>query len=122
MARRFHGKLPGKKKTEKLLRRIQEEQKSSMDTDGDTPLNTLAALQQKQQDTGSAFMVLARGNQAGVSTLPTMSKQMKEDGTRSVLPASASSAATPLVGISQERERLSFQFGKGTKRSHEDEE
>ncbi|GAC77222.1 U4/U6.U5 snRNP associated protein [Moesziomyces antarcticus T-34] len=58
----FHGKKPGTKKTEKRLKRIEEEQKRERMAAGDTPTGMMAAFQSRSERTGKAHMVLSVGS------------------------------------------------------------
>lgn len=55
----FHGKTSGKNKTEKKLKKLAEEEAIKRMSFSDTPLNTLEKLQRKQQELGSAGVVLS---------------------------------------------------------------
>ena len=58
ISHKFHGRTPGKKKQEKLMKRVEEAQrKKHMDTT-DTPLQTVAALKTVQQQTHLPYVVL----------------------------------------------------------------
>eukprot|EP00727_Mastigamoeba_balamuthi_P013213 m51a1_g8514 hypothetical protein (727) ;mRNA; f:84480-86837 len=58
MSHRFHGREPGKRKQEKLQKRIEEDLKRKTASQTDTPLNAVAALQKVQEQTKSAYVVL----------------------------------------------------------------
>ena len=58
----FHGKAPGKKKTELYLRKKEEEHRMTAMNTSDTPLNLTAALRERQRETGSAHVTLSVGN------------------------------------------------------------
>jgi len=60
----FHGKRSGKNKTEKKLKKLEEELLLQKASSTDTPLGTLQAMQERQKATGSAFVVLSQGNKA----------------------------------------------------------
>ncbi|KAF7312254.1 hypothetical protein MIND_00238400 [Mycena indigotica] len=66
LSHRFHGKGSGKMKTEKRLKRIQEEQKQAAMSSGDTPLSMTKAFQMRQEKLGQAHMVLSVGNRGTV--------------------------------------------------------
>lgn len=68
LSHKFHGKGSGKKKTEKLLKKIAEERKQAAMASGDTPLSMNAAFQQRQLKTGQAHFVLSVGNK-GYATI-----------------------------------------------------
>ncbi|KAG1225588.1 hypothetical protein G6F35_003332 [Rhizopus arrhizus] len=59
MSHQFHGKTSGKTKTEKRMRKIEEERRLNMMSSTDTPLNLAGALLERQQRTGSAHVVLS---------------------------------------------------------------
>jgi U4/U6.U5 tri-snRNP-associated protein 1 len=67
LSHKFHGKGPGKMKTEKKLKKIAEEKKQAAMASGDTPLSMNAAFQQRQLKTGQAHFVLSVGNKGFVS-------------------------------------------------------
>lgn len=58
----FHGKKPGTKKTEKRLKRIEDEQKRERMAAGDTPTGMMAAFQSRSERAGKAHMVLSVGS------------------------------------------------------------
>jgi len=62
LSHKFHGKGPGRMKTEKLLKRIAEEKKREAMGSGDTPLSMNAAFQIRQAKVGQAHMILSVGN------------------------------------------------------------
>ncbi|RXW25546.1 hypothetical protein EST38_g317 [Candolleomyces aberdarensis] len=66
LSHKFHGKLPGKMKTEKKLKKIEEEKKKLAMASGDTPLSMSKAFQERQQKTGQAHFVLSVGNRGAI--------------------------------------------------------
>lgn len=58
----FHGKGSGTKKTEKRLKKIEEERKQAAMVSGDTPLSSASAFAARAERMGSATMVLSVGN------------------------------------------------------------
>ncbi|KAF9066625.1 SART-1 family-domain-containing protein [Rhodocollybia butyracea] len=66
LSHKFHGKGSGKMKTEKRLKKIEEEKKQLAMVSGDTPLSMNAAFQQRQQKAGQAHFVLSVGNRGAV--------------------------------------------------------
>lgn len=62
LSHKFHGKMPGKLKTEKRLKKLDEEKKLRQMSSTDTPLGTVSALQEKTRELGSAHVVLSVGN------------------------------------------------------------
>lgn len=69
LSHKFHRKPPGKKKMERLLRKIQSEIQSDLGTAVDTPLNTLAGLQKHTQESGTAHMVLSTGHKGYTASI-----------------------------------------------------
>ncbi|CAG8445967.1 12421_t:CDS:10 [Ambispora leptoticha] len=66
LSHKFHGKSSGKAKTEKRLKKLEEERKLKAMSSIDTPLNMATALQERQKASGSAHVVLSVGNRAVV--------------------------------------------------------
>ncbi|CAG8655886.1 16964_t:CDS:10, partial [Racocetra persica] len=64
LSHKFHGKSSGKSKTEKRLKKLEEERKLKAMSSVDTPLNMATALQERQKASGSAHVVLSVGNRA----------------------------------------------------------
>jgi len=62
LSHKFHGKSSGKAKTEKRLKKLEEERRLLSMSSADTPLNMATALQERQKATGSAHVVLSVGN------------------------------------------------------------
>jgi U4/U6.U5 tri-snRNP-associated protein 1 len=73
LSHKFHGKGPGKNKVEKRMKKVQEEALMKRMSSTDTPLGTLALLQEKQRQSQSPFILLSGGSKA--LTLPTIAKQ-----------------------------------------------
>lgn len=69
LSHKFHGKGSGKMKTEKRLKKIEEEKKKEAMASGDTPLSMSKAFQMRQEKTGQAHFVLSVGNRGYVPTL-----------------------------------------------------
>ena len=61
LSHRFHGKESGRMKTEKRLKKIQEERKKEAMASGDTPLSMNKAFQLRQEKAGQAHFVLSVG-------------------------------------------------------------
>ncbi|XP_037077289.1 U4/U6.U5 tri-snRNP-associated protein 1-like [Pollicipes pollicipes] len=59
LSHKFHGKGSGKMKTEKREKKIQESLLMAQMNSTDTPLNTLARLQEKQKELQSPYVVLS---------------------------------------------------------------
>ncbi|KAH8550931.1 SART-1 protein [Umbelopsis sp. PMI_123] len=62
LSHKFHGKTSGKAKTEKRIRKMQEELALNSMGSSDTPHNLAAAMIDRQEKTGSAHFVLSVGN------------------------------------------------------------
>lgn len=58
----FHGKTSGKKKTEKRMKKFEDEKRLMGMSSTDTPLNMATKFQERQKAAGSAHIVLAVGN------------------------------------------------------------
>ena len=63
LSHKFHGKGSGKMKTEKRMKKIQEDSLMKNMSSTDTPLNTLQKLKKKQEEGATPFVVLT-GNKA----------------------------------------------------------
>ncbi len=63
LSHKFHGKGSGKMKTEKRMKKIMEEGLMKNMSSTDTPLQTLEKLRKKQEQDGSAFVVLTGNKQ-----------------------------------------------------------
>ncbi|RMX51409.1 hypothetical protein pdam_00012621, partial [Pocillopora damicornis] len=74
MSHKFHGKASGKMKTEKRMKKQQDEMALQKMNSGDTPLNTAALLIEKQKNAQSPFVILSGGGQT-FSTGTTISKR-----------------------------------------------
>lgn len=61
LSHRFHGKGSGKKKTEKRIKKLEEEQLMKMMSSTDTPLNTVHLLQEKQKANQMPYVILSGG-------------------------------------------------------------
>ncbi|KAI9485689.1 MAG: SART-1 protein [Benjaminiella poitrasii] len=68
MSHKFHGKTSGKTKTEKRMKKIEEEHRLNMMSSTDTPHNLANALLERQKRTGNAHVVLSIGNRGVVPT------------------------------------------------------
>jgi len=68
LSHKFHGKSSGKAKTEKRLRKMEEELALNSMGSSDTPHNLAAAMIDRQEKTGSSHFVLSVGNRG---VLPT---------------------------------------------------
>lgn len=64
LSHKFHGKGSGKNKTEKRMKKLQEEALMKQMSSTDTPLGTLTLLQDKQKQTQSPFILLSGGSKA----------------------------------------------------------
>lgn len=65
----FHGKTSGKMKTEKRMKKLEDEKRLMSMSSTDTPLGMASAFQERQKAAGSAHIVLAVGNRKYVSHL-----------------------------------------------------
>ncbi|KAG0339813.1 hypothetical protein BG000_001280 [Podila horticola] len=89
----FHGKTSGKKKTEKRMKKIEDEKRLMGMSSTDTPLNMATKFQERQKAAGSAHIVLAVGNRNAVPSAFTSSAV---GGTTSTIP-SGSHTTGPLA-------------------------
>lgn len=64
LSHKFHGKGSGKNKTEKRMKKLQEEALMRQMSSTDTPLGTLNLLQEKQKQTQSPYILLSGGSKA----------------------------------------------------------
>ncbi|KAF9435882.1 hypothetical protein BGZ76_005323 [Entomortierella beljakovae] len=69
----FHGKTSGKMKTEKRMKKLEDEKRLMSMSSTDTPLNMVSAFQERQKAAGSAHIVLAVGNRNAVPSSLTSS-------------------------------------------------
>jgi len=58
LSHKFHGKTSGKNKTDKRLKKLEQESKIRQMASTDTPLNTLKMFQERQKAAKSAYVVL----------------------------------------------------------------
>lgn len=68
----FHGHGHGSMKTEKRLKKIENERKAAAMAAGDTPNSTAAAFAARAEKTGSATMILGVGNNKSVPSCRTL--------------------------------------------------
>ncbi|CAH1767796.1 22104_t:CDS:10 [Entrophospora sp. SA101] len=117
LSHKFHGKTSGKAKTEKRLKKLEEERKLKAMSSIDTPLNMATALQERQKASGSAHVVLSVGNRAVAP--PSMLSKNERTGSSSKSNGTSSTIARPsiitvnggLTGQSMnapEREKVTF--------------
>lgn len=66
---RFHGKGSGKKKTEKRLKKIEEEKLMKQMSSTDTPLSTVTLFREKQRSEKSPFIVLSGGQKTSMTSI-----------------------------------------------------
>ncbi|KAG1700066.1 U4/U6.U5 tri-snRNP-associated protein 1 [Nymphon striatum] len=64
LSHKFHGKGPGKLKTEKRVKKLEEDVLLRQMSSTDTPLKTLSMLQDKQRETQSPYVILSGGSKA----------------------------------------------------------
>ncbi|GAB1608791.1 U4/U6.U5 tri-snRNP-associated protein 1-like [Argonauta hians] len=69
LSHRFHGKGPGKKKTEKRMKKLEEEQLMKQMCSTDTPLNTLTLLQEKQKQERTPYVILSGNKGMSANTI-----------------------------------------------------
>lgn len=69
LSHRFHGKGPGKKKTEKRMKKLEEEQLMKQMSSTDTPLNTLTLLQEKQKQERTPYVILSGNKGMSANTI-----------------------------------------------------
>ncbi|RIA92964.1 SART-1 protein [Glomus cerebriforme] len=126
LSHKFHGKSSGKAKTEKRLKKLEEERKLKAMSSVDTPLNMATALQERQKASGSAHVVLSVGNRAVVPPSMTLSNNGKHSGSSKasgITSISSPSIITVNGGLTgqsmnaPEREKVTF----GLKRKAEQE-
>ena len=76
LSHKFHGKTSGKNKTDKRLKKEQQESKIRQMASTDTPLNTLKLLQEKQEKLKTPYVVLT-GKDAEANKILKPSKSKK---------------------------------------------
>ncbi|CAG8515278.1 7446_t:CDS:10 [Dentiscutata erythropus] len=118
LSHKFHGKSSGKSKTEKRLKKLEEERKLKAMSSVDTPLNMATALQERQKASGSAHVVLSVGNRAVVpnSMMPNNDTRASNSNKSvpSVLSANGPNIITVNGGLTgqsmnaPEREKVTF--------------
>ncbi|KAF9165099.1 hypothetical protein DFQ26_000598 [Actinomortierella ambigua] len=128
LSHKFHGKAPGKMKTEKRMKKLEEEKRMMSMTATDTPLNMAMATQERLKASGQAHLVLAVGNRnlvpssstdaitGTVSTLRTSSASSSSatkgstiGGTISTFVSQTSTASTAISGVNApNREKVAF--------------
>ncbi|KAF9202964.1 hypothetical protein BGZ49_006924 [Haplosporangium sp. Z 27] len=109
----FHGKTSGKMKTEKRMKKLEDEKRLLGMSSTDTPLNMVSAFQERQKAAGTAHTVLAVGNRNAVPSSLAFSSlgggttsttaTGARSGTASVISATKhqSTFATPNQGTTQ---------------------
>ncbi|KAF9580935.1 hypothetical protein BGW38_002224 [Lunasporangiospora selenospora] len=99
----FHGKSSGKMKTEKRMKKLEDEKRLLGMSSTDTPLNMVTALQERQKAAGAAHIVLAVGNRnvvpsrlanTGASGTATPIASSSRSGTASTSTAPSASTST----------------------------
>ncbi|KAG0240982.1 hypothetical protein BGW41_006434 [Actinomortierella wolfii] len=91
LSHKFHGKSSGKMKTEKRMKKLEEQKRMMSMTATDTPLNMAMATQERLKAAGQAHLVLAVGNR---NVVPTSSADALA-GTASTLRASQTTSSSP---------------------------
>ncbi|KAF9917539.1 hypothetical protein BX616_000698 [Lobosporangium transversale] len=87
----FHGKTSGKMKTEKRMKKLEDEKRLLGMSSTDTPLNMVSAFQERQKAAGSAHLVLAVGNR---NTVPSTLTSTMVGGTISTIATGGRSGTT----------------------------
>ncbi|KAI8068548.1 SART-1 protein [Gongronella butleri] len=87
LSHKFHGKTSGKGKTEKRLKKIEEQRKLNNMSSSDTPLNLAGALLERQQQTGNAHVVLSVGNRGVISSDSGIGAKRASNGQNSDRPS-----------------------------------
>ncbi|KAF9190905.1 hypothetical protein BGZ51_008054 [Haplosporangium sp. Z 767] len=87
----FHGKTSGKMKTEKRMKKLEDEKRLMGMSSTDTPLNMVTAFQERQKASGSAHIVLAVGNRNAV---PSSLTSTAIGGTTSTLASGSGTSST----------------------------
>ncbi|KAG0365964.1 hypothetical protein BGZ54_005990 [Gamsiella multidivaricata] len=93
----FHGKTSGKMKTEKRMKKLEDEKRLLGMSSTDTPLNMVSAFQERQKAAGSAHIVLAVGNRNAV---PSSFTAMTMGGTTSTTATGSVSGTASTSGAS----------------------
>ncbi|ORX60071.1 SART-1 protein [Piromyces finnis] len=133
LSHKFHGKTSGKLKTEKRLKKLEEELKLKQMSSTDTPLGTVSALQERTKAMGSAHLVLSIGNRgvlpsendvAGLQPRTDIKKKSKESENNESIGTSSIQQSTfittlnnPGTANAPKREKIAF----GLKRKAEQE-
>lgn len=106
----------GKNKTEKKLKKIENELLMQKMSASDTPLHTASALLEKQRLLGTAHVVLSSGSKQGVAAdmYPTSLVESRATATATTALASASSLAhaTPSGGGARSIQSVTSQEGR----------
>ncbi|KAF9921959.1 hypothetical protein FBU30_007986 [Linnemannia zychae] len=98
----FHGKTSGKMKTEKRMKKLEDERRLMSMSSTDTPLGMASAFQERQKAAGSAHIVLAVGNRNAV---PSSLSSSNVGGTTSTL---VSGSRSGIVSESPSKGQSSF--------------
>ncbi|OUM58068.1 hypothetical protein PIROE2DRAFT_21404 [Piromyces sp. E2] len=133
LSHKFHGKTSGKLKTEKRLKKLEEELKLKQMSSTDTPLGTVSALQERTKAMGSAHLVLSIGNRgvlqsendvAGLKPRTDVKKKSKENENNESIGTSSTQQSTFITTLNNpgttnapKREKITF----GLKRKAEQE-
>jgi len=110
LSHRFHGKIPGKMKMEKRMKKYEEEQKLKAMSNNDTPLMTVQAMQTKQAATKMPYIVLSGGNN-NISSMATSGSSGSGAGSNS----SGSSANKNITGAVGGTKKATFEEVKAEK-------
>ncbi|KAJ3397085.1 hypothetical protein HDU92_000785 [Lobulomyces angularis] len=138
MSHRFHGQKSGKGKTDRRNRKLEEALQLQKLASSDQPLFTASAFEERMKRVGSAHMVLSVGNKATIPEfLPAQINLEKKDflngnskhsGTNfgngnfnnKVEVIDVTKKPVELIKTAENREKISFGFGKSLKRKVED--
>ncbi|KNC96399.1 U4/U6-U5 snRNP complex subunit SNU66 [Spizellomyces punctatus DAOM BR117] len=116
LSHKFHGKASGKMKTEKRLKKIEDELKMEKMSSTDTPLGTANALLERTKAAGAAHVVLSVGNRG---VLPADVALAEAKPAKPARQARANVTTTTVVDTDRNvntynREKVTFGLGAGT--------
>ena len=107
LSHRFHGRMPGHKAQEKMMKKIELEKQSERMAAGDTPNGMAHAFAERVERMGQAHMVLSVGNQGnapqdiallGPNSINTQPQQTKTNG-KAKGKAKAKHASSPMPPV-----------------------
>ncbi|KAJ3035010.1 hypothetical protein HDV00_004382 [Rhizophlyctis rosea] len=134
LSHKFHGKHSGKMKTEKRIRKIEEEMAVQSMSSGDTPLGTVGAMKSVLEEGGKGYLVLSVGNrgvlppQTPLPTPSTSSSDRPKAKSKVAAAAAAVVSAPATVTVTDttrnvnvfNREKVAFGLGGAGKRKAEE--